>query len=154
MSAPATPALRMRSAAAASPPNPPPTICAFIGLLPGPRTASIISVTASYPNLARVRVRLKPSGKQPLLNMPRACTHRLCGRVFLIRPKNLHVRRSSKEGTPIVLRTESRCVGGEHARSVRVFQHFWNPSGTPTWHQLTDSLHKYLRKPRNQSLTT
>ena len=37
MSAPDIPALRMRSAAAASPPNPPPTICAFIGPLPGLR---------------------------------------------------------------------------------------------------------------------
>src|SRR5579871_2449768 len=36
MSAPDIPALRMSNAAAASPPNPPPTICAFIGLLPGP----------------------------------------------------------------------------------------------------------------------
>src|SRR4249920_1355165 len=37
MSSPDIPALRMRSAAAASPPNPPPTICARIGLLPGLR---------------------------------------------------------------------------------------------------------------------
>src|SRR5262245_28489147 len=35
MSAPQTPAFRISSAAAASPPNPPPTICACIGLLPG-----------------------------------------------------------------------------------------------------------------------
>src|SRR5262249_686457 len=34
MSWPDTPALRMRYAAAASPPNPPPTICPFHGLLP------------------------------------------------------------------------------------------------------------------------
>src|SRR5580698_9005554 len=40
MSAPGTPALRIRSAAAASPPNPPPTICAFIGLLRGLRVFS------------------------------------------------------------------------------------------------------------------
>src|SRR5579863_4955948 len=33
MSAPDISALRMRSAAAASPPNPPPTMCAFIGFL-------------------------------------------------------------------------------------------------------------------------
>src|SRR5271167_4623443 len=35
MSWPDTPAFRMRYAAAASPPNPPPTICAFIYLTPG-----------------------------------------------------------------------------------------------------------------------
>src|SRR5713101_9155822 len=35
MSWPDTPAFRMRYPAAASPPNPPPTICAFICLLPG-----------------------------------------------------------------------------------------------------------------------
>ena len=35
--APGTSAFRMRSAAAASPPNPPPTICAFIGPLPSLR---------------------------------------------------------------------------------------------------------------------
>src|SRR5574337_1961327 len=46
MSWPDTPALRMRDAAAASPPNPPPTMCAFIPRLPGPRVWEVLPTRA------------------------------------------------------------------------------------------------------------
>src|ERR1700746_2277835 len=69
MSAPATPALRMRSVAAASPPNPPPTICAFIGLLPGLRTASAIPMTR---DLSRLYIIILPTLSAPGADMTAA----------------------------------------------------------------------------------
>src|ERR1700733_10376318 len=56
MSWPGTPAFRMRYAAAASPPNPPPTIWAFICLLPGFRVWEVLPT--------RVR-----SSKQQVVNL-------------------------------------------------------------------------------------
>ena len=60
MSAPDTPAFRMRRAAAASPPNPPPTICALIGPLPSLRGGDAVRRRGFAPvHLQKLRRRRK-----------------------------------------------------------------------------------------------
>src|SRR5271166_1547889 len=96
MSWPDAPAFRMRYAAAASPPNPPPTICAFIGLLPqGSRFG-----TFSRPERALSKQRIVSLTKTQTVSRGRLPRRRRAARAR---------RRSSR----------ARENGAENARSAR-----------------------------------